>query len=250
MPIDSIVAQINIDMIGRGRAGDIPGGGPDYLGVVGSFFDSKDLGETVQAVNKKQAKPFALDYRYDSTLTWSGYNNIYGRSDHFNYALQGVPIAFFFTGLHGDYHQRTRRAGVHRLSALRVDRELHPRARRRSRQRSAAAHERVEAGEAAEAVGALRQGRTGDGRRGTGGWRRAVRWASVDGHGGSGEDGGNNGWPRGVRNAVTCLCRPSFAVLRRPSPDRPNARRRRPSRRPCRRPSPVARPSPPPSPSP
>jgi peptidase M28-like protein len=107
VPMDSIVAQINIDMIGRGRAEDLPGGGPDYVGVVGSFFDSKDLGETVAAVNKKQAKPLALDYKYDTTLTWSGYNNIYGRSDHFNYALQGVPIAFFFTGLHGDYHQRT-----------------------------------------------------------------------------------------------------------------------------------------------
>jgi Zn-dependent M28 family amino/carboxypeptidase len=105
VPMDSVVAQINIDMIGRGRVGDIPGGGPDYLGVVGSFFDSKDLGEEVQATSKKQPKPFRLDYRYDSTLTWSGYNNIYGRSDHYNYALQGVPIAFFWTGLHGDYHQ-------------------------------------------------------------------------------------------------------------------------------------------------
>jgi hypothetical protein len=107
VPMDSVVAQINIDMIGRGRAEDLPGGGPDYLGVVGSFFDSKDLGEAVAAVNKKQSKPLALDYRYDTTLTWTGYNNIYGRSDHYNYALQGVPIAFFFTGLHGDYHQRT-----------------------------------------------------------------------------------------------------------------------------------------------
>ncbi|HEX6631629.1 MAG TPA: M28 family peptidase, partial [Gemmatimonadaceae bacterium] len=107
VPMDSVVAQINIDMIGRGRAEDLPGGGPDYLGVVGSFFDSKDLGETVAAVNRKQAKPLHLDYKYDSTLTWSGYNNIYGRSDHYNYALQGVPIAFFFTGLHGDYHQRS-----------------------------------------------------------------------------------------------------------------------------------------------
>ncbi len=107
VPMDSVVAQINIDMIGRGRAEDLPGGGPDYLGVVGSFFDSKDLGETVQAVNKKQKTPLDLDYKYDTTLTWSGYNNIYGRSDHYNYALQGVPIAFFFTGLHGDYHQRT-----------------------------------------------------------------------------------------------------------------------------------------------
>src|ERR1043166_3126518 len=58
VPMDSIVAQINIDMIGRGRAEDIPGGGPDYLGVVGSYFDSKDLGETVASVNTKQSKPF------------------------------------------------------------------------------------------------------------------------------------------------------------------------------------------------
>jgi hypothetical protein len=105
VPIDSVVAQINIDMIGRGRAGDLPGGGPDYVGVVGSWFDSKDLGETVASVNKKMPKPLAFDYRYDDSLSWSGYNNIYGRSDHFNYARQGVPIAFFFTGLHGDYHQ-------------------------------------------------------------------------------------------------------------------------------------------------
>jgi hypothetical protein len=105
VPMDSVVTQINIDMIGRGRAGDLPGGGPDYVGVVGSFFDSKDLGDEVAALNKKEAKPLAFDYRYDTTLTWTGYNNIYGRSDHFNYAKQGVPIAFFFTGLHGDYHQ-------------------------------------------------------------------------------------------------------------------------------------------------
>lgn len=105
VPIDSVVAQINIDMIGRGRAEDIPGGNDDYVGVVGSFFDSKDLGETVKAVNQKRAKPLDLDYKFDSTIAWAGYNNIYGRSDHYNYAQQGVPIAFFFTGLHGDYHQ-------------------------------------------------------------------------------------------------------------------------------------------------
>lgn len=107
VPLDSIVAQLNIDMIGRGREGDLPGGSSDYLGVVGSFFDSRDLGETVAAVNRRQQRALALDYQYDSTMTWTGYNNIYGRSDHFNYALQGIPIAFFFTGLHGDYHQRS-----------------------------------------------------------------------------------------------------------------------------------------------
>lgn len=103
--LDSVVTQLNIDMIGRGRAEDLPGGNDDYVGVVGSFFDSRDLGETVASVNKKRMKPLDFDYRYDTTLTWTGYNNIYGRSDHFNYARAGVPIAFFFTGLHGDYHQ-------------------------------------------------------------------------------------------------------------------------------------------------
>jgi hypothetical protein len=107
VPIDSVVAQINVDMIGRGRAEDLPDGGDDFVGVIGSFFDSKDLGETVTAVNKKQSRPLALDYKFDEPIAWAGYNNLYGRSDHFNYAREGVPIAFFFTGLHGDYHQRS-----------------------------------------------------------------------------------------------------------------------------------------------
>jgi hypothetical protein len=107
VPIDSIVAALNVDMIGRGRAEDLPGGGDDYVGVVGSFFDSKDLGETLQSVNKKRSRPLTLDYKFDDPIAWAGYNNIYGRSDHINYARQGIPIAFFFTGLHGDYHQRS-----------------------------------------------------------------------------------------------------------------------------------------------
>lgn len=107
VPIDSVVAQINVDMIGRGRAEDLPGGGDDYVAVVGSFFDSRDLGETVQKVNAQQSAPLRFDYQLDEPTEWAGYNNIYGRSDHINYARQGVPIAFFFTGLHGDYHQRS-----------------------------------------------------------------------------------------------------------------------------------------------
>jgi hypothetical protein len=107
VPIDSIVANINIDMIGRGRAEDIPGAGPTYVAVVGSGFMSSELANVVAGVNQKQKQPLALDRRFDSFTTWPGYNNIYGRSDHFNYARQCIPIAFFFTGLHGDYHQRT-----------------------------------------------------------------------------------------------------------------------------------------------
>jgi hypothetical protein len=107
VPITSIVAQLNMDMIGRGRADDIPGGGPDYLAVVGSNRLSSDLAAMVTNANKQQKTPFKLDYRFDDSVTWAGYANIYGRSDHANYANKGIPIAFFFTGLHADYHQLT-----------------------------------------------------------------------------------------------------------------------------------------------
>ncbi len=117
VPIDSVVAQINIDMIGRGRAEDMIGGGPTYLGAVGSKRMSTDLNKQMLAVNAKEAKPLHIDYRFDDATLgvavdgkpaqWAGYNNIYGRSDHANYANKCVPIVFFFTGLHGDYHQIT-----------------------------------------------------------------------------------------------------------------------------------------------
>ncbi|HTR76615.1 MAG TPA: M28 family peptidase [Gemmatimonadaceae bacterium] len=114
VPLDSIVAQINIDMIGRGRAEDVIHGGPDYVGVVGSKRLSADLGNAVTLVNQRQPKPFAIDYGYDDptlgtnvngVVRWPGYNNIYGRSDHYNYAKKCIPIAFFFSGLHADYHK-------------------------------------------------------------------------------------------------------------------------------------------------
>ena len=119
VPIDSIVAQINIDMIGRGRADDMVGGGPTYLGAVGSKRLSSELNKEMLAVNAKEppARRLRIDYRFDDPtlgtsvdgkpVSWPGYNNIYGRSDHANYANKCIPIVFFFTGLHGDYHQRT-----------------------------------------------------------------------------------------------------------------------------------------------
>jgi hypothetical protein len=107
VPRDSIIAQLNIDMIGRGRAEDIIGGGDNYLAIVGSKRLSVELGQAVVEVNDRQDVPLQLDYRFDEETTWPGYNNIYGRSDHWNYARHNIPIAFFFTGLHADYHQIT-----------------------------------------------------------------------------------------------------------------------------------------------
>ena len=110
VPRDSIVANINMDMVGRGRADDLPGGGPGYVGVIGANRLSTDIGSAVERINKTQPQPLKLDYRFDDDVRatlGSSYNNIYGRSDHARYAAVNIPIVFFFTGLHADYHQVT-----------------------------------------------------------------------------------------------------------------------------------------------
>lgn len=104
VPMDSIVAQLNMDMVGRGGADDIAGGGPDYIQLVGSRRLSRELGDLVEAVNARQAQPFKFDYSFDA----DGHpERIYCRSDHAMYARYGVPVTFFHTGLHPDYHQVT-----------------------------------------------------------------------------------------------------------------------------------------------
>ncbi len=104
VPRDKIVAQLNMDMVGRGSALDIAGGGPDYLQLVGSRRASTELGDLVEQINSASARPFKFDYQYDA----NGHpERIYCRSDHYNYARYGIPITFFTTGLHPDYHQVT-----------------------------------------------------------------------------------------------------------------------------------------------
>jgi hypothetical protein len=104
VPRDSIVAQINIDMVGRGAAADLGAGSPRYLQLVGSRRLSTELGDLTEAVNRGQQMPFAFDYAFDA----NGHpDNIYCRSDHYNYARYGIPVVFLTTGLHGDYHQVT-----------------------------------------------------------------------------------------------------------------------------------------------
>ena len=107
VPLNQVVTNINMDMIGRGRAEDVPGGGPDYLGYLGANRLATVLDDRVQAINKQQKNPLRLDNRFDWPITWPGYNNIYGRSDHAMFSRYNIPIVFFFTGLHADYHQVT-----------------------------------------------------------------------------------------------------------------------------------------------
>lgn len=101
---DSIVAQLNMDMIGRGEAADWPGGNPNFLQLIGSRRLSTELGDIVESVNKSGKHGFSFDYSFDA----NGHpERIYCRSDHYEYARYGIPITFFTTAGHSDYHQLT-----------------------------------------------------------------------------------------------------------------------------------------------
>ena len=79
-------------------------GGPDYVMLVGSRRLSSELGDLVEEVNVEGGHDLTFDYAFDAENHPS---NIYGRSDHYEYARFGIPIVFFTTGLHSDYHQVT-----------------------------------------------------------------------------------------------------------------------------------------------
>jgi hypothetical protein len=112
VPREAIVAQLNIDMIGRGMAGDVTGqtiageeirGNPDYVQLIGSRRLSTALGDAAEALNTGP-NPLRFDYALDA----DGHpQNIYCRSDHYMYARHGIPVIFFTTGGHADYHQVT-----------------------------------------------------------------------------------------------------------------------------------------------
>jgi hypothetical protein len=104
VPRGDIVAQLNMDMVGRGAAGDVENGGPGYLELVGSRRLSTQLGDLVEVVNRTGEFGFTFDYSMDAP----GHpQQIYCRSDHANYARYGIPVTFFTTGGHSEYHQLT-----------------------------------------------------------------------------------------------------------------------------------------------
>jgi len=113
VPRDSIVGAINIDMVGRGAATDVTGttsdgalihGGPGYIQSVGARRLSTELGDLSETVNTRGNHGLTIDYALDA----DGHpQNIYCRSDHYEYARYSIPVVFFTTGGHADYHQVT-----------------------------------------------------------------------------------------------------------------------------------------------
>lgn len=102
VPLERIVAQLNIDMIGRNRDDKPSEANTVYL--VGSDRISSELHQINRDANRALPQPLTLDYEMNDP---ADLEQIYTRSDHYSYAAKGIPIIFFTTALHPDYHANT-----------------------------------------------------------------------------------------------------------------------------------------------
>lgn len=100
VPLEKVQAQFNADMIGRNRDDDPAQSNTVF--VIGADRISTDLHNLLVDTNQTLPEPLTLDYEYNDP---SDSNSFYTRSDHYSYAAKGIPIAFFFTGTHPDYHR-------------------------------------------------------------------------------------------------------------------------------------------------
>lgn len=101
-PLANTITDLNIDMIGRVGFDYI--GKPDsgnYVYTIGSAMLSKELHQINEDADNKYVH-IEQDYKYDDL---NDPNRFYYRSDHYNFAKHGVPIIFYFNGVHADYHQ-------------------------------------------------------------------------------------------------------------------------------------------------
>ena len=98
-PLEQTIADINIDMIGR--YDEAHADSAAYIYVIGAGRISPDLDSVTRAMNDAYSK-YELDYTFDAA---DDPNRFYYRSDHYNFAKNGVPSVFFFSGVHEDYHR-------------------------------------------------------------------------------------------------------------------------------------------------
>jgi len=102
VPINSIVAQINMDMVGRNRDNKPEEANTVY--VIGDDRISSELHNIAVDADQAIPKPLKLDYEMNDP---ADPEQFYYRSDHYSYAAKGIPVIFLTTGLHPDYHANT-----------------------------------------------------------------------------------------------------------------------------------------------
>jgi len=101
VPLDKVVTDLNIDMIGR-HDPTHPGDNPNYVYIIGSNLISQELDTINKRVNEVTGTDLELNERFN---TKEDPNQFYRRSDHWNFGKHGIPFIFFFTGTHKDYHK-------------------------------------------------------------------------------------------------------------------------------------------------
>lgn len=101
IPLENTIADLNIDMIGRNDIAHEKTN--DYIYIIGSNMISDDLHNANEAANTKYTQ-LKLDYKFNDL---NDPNQFYYRSDHYNFAKNGIPSVFYFSGVHDDYHQPT-----------------------------------------------------------------------------------------------------------------------------------------------
>jgi Peptidase family M28 len=102
VPLAKVQAVLNMDMVGRDDCDDLEGDFTNSVFLVGDDRISTDLHNVIVQANQAMTKPLTLDYEMNDPADPEG---VYTRSDHFSYASKGIPVAFFTTGLHPDYHR-------------------------------------------------------------------------------------------------------------------------------------------------
>ena len=104
VPLDSVVAAHNMDMVGRGRVTDVAMGGPSSIQTLGSRRLSYEFGNIIDSVNAIANSPMAIDKTWDVPANPL---NRFCRSDQVNYVKKNIPVTYFSTGYSRDYHQAT-----------------------------------------------------------------------------------------------------------------------------------------------
>jgi hypothetical protein len=100
-PLKNTVVDLNIDMIGRVDAEHI--NNEEYVYIIGSNRLSSELHTISEEANASSVN-IQLDYTYNS---FNDPNRFYYRSDHYNFAKNNIPVIFYFSGIHEDYHKPT-----------------------------------------------------------------------------------------------------------------------------------------------
>jgi hypothetical protein len=102
VPLAKVQAVLNMDMVGRDDCDDLEGDYTNSVFLVGDDRISTDLHNVIVQSNQAMTRPLTLDYEMNDPADPEG---VYTRSDHYSYAAKGIPVAFFTTGLHPDYHR-------------------------------------------------------------------------------------------------------------------------------------------------